>query len=324
MHALDWARRAQTVAGRQHGLVTRRQLLALGASREAVQVARETGRLVDHPHHRGVYGLGALPRTAAARFLGAVLSCGDGTVLSHVSAAINFNLLADRPRAPVDVSSPRWRSVTPQRRVHELRQPLDPRDRCHRNGIPTTTVPRLILDLAETATTRELEHALNEAHFALGLTLDAVKHAALRAPGRHALRPITQLLARYDDGTTWTRTAVERALAGIIATTGLPTPAMNHPFGAFEIDAAWPQHRLAIEVDGRAAHSAPVNFERDRVKQNALVLAGWLVLRFTPNQVTDHADRVAREIAAAYARAATGSAAPGARSPRAPGPAAGR
>ncbi len=75
---------------------------------------------------------------------------------------------------------------------------------------------------------------------------------------------------------------------------------MNHPFGTYEIDAAWPDIKLAIEVDGRAAHSTPRNFERDRAEQNALILDGWTVLRFTHNQIHNHADRVAGQILHAY------------------------
>ena len=75
---------------------------------------------------------------------------------------------------------------------------------------------------------------------------------------------------------------------------------MNHPYKQFHIDAAWPELKLAVELDGRAAHSTPRNFERDRRKQNALILDGWIVLRFTHNQLRNHDDRVARELQNAY------------------------
>ena len=74
----------------------------------------------------------------------------------------------------------------------------------------------------------------------------------------------------------------------------------NHPFDAYEPDAAWPDLKLAVELDGRAAHSTPRAFERDRRKQNALVLEGWTVLRFTYNQIMNHAGRVAAELTQAY------------------------
>jgi very-short-patch-repair endonuclease len=296
----DWTRAAATLAARQHGRVNRRQLLAVGVSDKAVERALAAGRLLADPKFRGVYALGHAARTKEARFMAAVLSCPPDAVLSHTSAAIHFGLLPDRPRDPVHVSSVSGRKRTPARHVHRLRDPLHPRDRCTRNAIPTATIPRLILDIAETATHHDLERALNEAHFSFDLTLDAVNHAARRAPGRHALKPIAALLEHYDDGTNWTRTDFERALKHAVAQTGLPKPSMNHPFGAFEIDAAWPDVKLAVEADGRAAHSTPRTFERDRVKQNDLTLSGWLVLRFTHHQLRNHPDRVTAQIVAAY------------------------
>ncbi len=51
------------------------------------------------------------------------------------------------------------------------------------------------------------------------------------------------------------------------------------------VDFAYPDQRLAIEVDGFAAHSTVDAFRRDRSRQNALVTAGWTVLRFTWTEV---------------------------------------
>ncbi len=257
------------------------------------------------PRHRAVYALGHMVHTPQARFMAAVLSCTPETVLSHHSLAAHYGLLPDRPNDPVHVSSLHWRRATPARRVHELREPLHRLDRTTRNSIPSTTIPRLILDLAETATPNTLEHVLNEAHYLYGLALSAIEDAARRAPGRRALKPIAALLRHYDDGANWTRTELERALKRAIAQAGLPPARMNHPFGRFEIDAAYPDLKLAIEADGRAAHSTPSNFERDRVKQNALTLDGWLVLRFTFSQIRDHPQRAAAQILTAYASRST-------------------
>ena len=295
----DWARRALGLAAAQHGVVNRRQLLALGATSEAVKAALRSGRLLSDPNYRGVYALGRPATTPEARFMAAVLSGAEGSHLTATSAATNWSLLPYRQHDPVHISSVSWRAPTPARVVHELRRPLDPGDRCLRNNIPTTTVPRLILDVAEIAAD-DLEHVLNEAHYLHGLRLWTIEQAASRAPGRHALKPIARLLAQYDDGTTWTRSEIERQLRRIAKQAGLPPPSMNHPFDAYELDAAWPDINLAVELDGRAAHSTPRAFERDRRKQNALVLEGWTVLRFTYNQIMNHAGRVAAELTQAY------------------------
>jgi predicted transcriptional regulator of viral defense system len=81
-------RRAQSVwslARNQHGLVTRRQLLELGFSPDAVKHRLIRGRL--HQVRRGVYTVGRPEVGQRGRWLAAVLSCGHDALLSHHSAA---------------------------------------------------------------------------------------------------------------------------------------------------------------------------------------------------------------------------------------------
>lgn len=66
-------------------------------------------------------------------------------------------------------------------------------------------------------------------------------------------------------------------------------------------DFALPDLKLAIEVDGRTAHTGRAAFERDRRRQNALVLAGWTVLRFTWKQITTSPDEVLHTVTQAIA-----------------------
>lgn len=79
------SRRAWELAGRQHGIVARRQLLALGFDARAIEHRVARGRL--HPAMRGVYAVGWPQLTVKRRWMAAVLACGDGAVLSHRSAA---------------------------------------------------------------------------------------------------------------------------------------------------------------------------------------------------------------------------------------------
>lgn len=60
--------------------------------------------------------------------------------------------------------------------------------------------------------------------------------------------------------------------------------------------------RLAIEIDGKHYHS-DANFEKDRWRQNALVLDGWLVLRFTCTMLQKYPDRVIETVRRALALA---------------------
>lgn len=66
-----------------------------------------------------------------------------------------------------------------------------------------------------------------------------------------------------------------------------------------ELDFALPHLKICLEVDGRAFHSDPLSFRRDRERQNELVVRGWLVLRFTWEQITKDPQRVVETIRAA-------------------------
>lgn len=69
----------------------------------------------------------------------------------------------------------------------------------------------------------------------------------------------------------------------------------------FEIDIAFPESRLAIEIDGFRYHSTDARFQRDRTKQNVLMGAGWRVLRFTWQDIVERPDGVLRQVAALLA-----------------------
>ena len=73
------------LAARQHGIVSRRQLLELGFTERSVQHRIAMKRL--HRIHPGVYAVGHVALLRLARYMAAVLACGDDAVLSHRAAA---------------------------------------------------------------------------------------------------------------------------------------------------------------------------------------------------------------------------------------------
>jgi very-short-patch-repair endonuclease len=70
---------------------------------------------------------------------------------------------------------------------------------------------------------------------------------------------------------------------------------------------AFPEARVAVEVDGRAWHSAGDRFQHDRSRQNALVAAGWTVLRFTWADLTQRPDLALAVIATTLHRSRSAS-----------------
>jgi Protein of unknown function (DUF559) len=71
-------------------------------------------------------------------------------------------------------------------------------------------------------------------------------------------------------------------------THGLPRPRTNaritHRAGTGEVDAAWPDHRLIVELDGYDVHTTRRSFEDDRARDRALTADGWRVVRITWRQ----------------------------------------
>jgi very-short-patch-repair endonuclease len=62
------------------------------------------------------------------------------------------------------------------------------------------------------------------------------------------------------------------------------------------VDLLFARERVVVEVDGFAAHGTREAFEHDRRRQNALVNAGYVVLRFTWRDLVERESAVVDEI----------------------------
>ena len=284
------------LAGRQRGVVARWQLLGAGLSADALDHRVETGRL--HPIHRGVYAVGHASLDARGLALAAVLAAGDGALLGHRSAAVHHGWLPPDD-GPVDVVRPgRSHRSIPGVRLHRPTI-LSPTDVAHRAGVPVTAPARTLLDLSATASARDLERAVTEARLARAVDEQQLLRRAAGRPGARRLR------ALLDDGPSLTRSEAERRLLALLARAGLPRPATNARVGRYEVDALWPAHRLIVEVDGYAFHGSRAAFERDRVRDTELSLAGYEVHHVTWRQLTETPEAVVARLAAALAQRPT-------------------
>lgn len=129
--------------------------------------------------------------------------------------------------------------------------------------------------------------------------LPALWKAHLNNKGRHGSPAARRLLRAAEDGT---RSAAERLLARLLRQAGIAGWKANHWVAGYKVDYAFPDAKLILEVDGWAFHSDADVFNHDRVRQNALILAGFQVLRFTWLDLTEYPDRVIAQIAHALAR----------------------
>jgi hypothetical protein len=201
-------------------------------------------------------------------------------VLSHRSAAALWELRSTA-RASVDVTAlRRTRHKRPGIDVHRVRK-LMATDTTRRGGMPVTTVARTLLDLAEVVPQRDLDRAFEEADRIGLLDMRAVEAVCRRNPGRHGLKQLRRITAMHRGEAPHTRSELERCFLELCHDTGLPRPAVNVVVAGFEVDAVWRKERLVVEIDGYAFHRSRSAFERDRVRDAALQLAGYRVLRVT-------------------------------------------
>ncbi|MBN1528872.1 MAG: type IV toxin-antitoxin system AbiEi family antitoxin domain-containing protein [Thermoleophilaceae bacterium] len=276
------------LAGRQHGVVSIRQLRALGASKDAVSRRVAAGRL--HRVHRRVYAVGHTAPTWDARCLAAVMSFGSEALLTHRAAAHRWLLVSGTPA--IEITAPRGCAPREGIVVHRSRA-VAPEDRTVLDGIPVTTVARTLVDLAEVLTERRLADAVHQAEFHRVLDLNEIDAALGRVPGRASRHKLHRALAS-DDPPPASRNDGERLLHELCVQHGLPRPQANASVGGLEVDLYWPEAGLVVELDGRDAHMTRRAFREDRRRDRALAARGIQVMR-----VTDVAE--AAEIRAVYA-----------------------
>lgn len=294
-------RAAAVLAARQYGVVSRRQLLALGIGSGAIEHWLRTGHL--HPIRRGVYLLGHRAAPPQAHLKAALLVCGDGAVLSHASAGRLWHLLPRRlDAAPIDVTVVA-RNPGPKRgiRLHRI-STLRAADVRSLERLALTAPARTMLDLAPGSGRDDLECRLAEA-LARRLLRRADLLAAVEAYPRHP--GAARLLSCLDAGSgpALTRSEAERKLLALIRRAELPTPEANARLFGYEVDFLWRSEQVVVEVDGFRFHSSRQSFESDRVRDVELAARGFRVLRVTWRELTERPERFLARLARTLASA---------------------
>jgi hypothetical protein len=275
--------------------------MAIGIDDSGIRRRVAQGRL--HRVHQGVYAVGHPTLTAEARWMAAVIACGQGAVLSHLDAAALWRIYKGTgARVHVTVASSRraaglW--VHRARRLH-----LD--DVTVKKGIPVTTVARTLVDLTDVLGSDRVLRAIREAEFLRLLDHQALNAAVKRAHGRKRLTVLKKAIQAHTPGQI-VREELEHRFLELVRAAGLPPPETNVKITArgrtYEIDCLWREQRVAVELDGRAAHARTAAFESDRRKDAALNAIGLRPLRFTWLRVTREPGDVIAELDATLALA---------------------
>jgi hypothetical protein len=181
------------LAESQHGVVARPQLTTLGLGDDAIDYRLGAGRLwIVMPR---IYAVGHRRLPPLGRSMAAVLSSGPGAVLSHQSAAALWGIRG-MGRGVIHVTVPsKSRSTKLVRRHHVV---LSEDEMTLHEGIPVTTVPRTVLDLASTSTIDEVEVAIRQGEFLRLYDQLSLPDLIERYPGRRGVARMRTALARIE------------------------------------------------------------------------------------------------------------------------------
>jgi very-short-patch-repair endonuclease len=277
--------RIAAIACRQFGAFTINQARAAGFTRSAIQHRLKVGRWLRL--HPGVYAIAGSPSTHEQRVLAAVMACGRGAVAASRTAAWLDGLIAQQGDL-VYVLVAKGQHQRARKGIVVNEASLTKSDVRTVAGIPRTAPERTVVDAAGVLRKPALESLLDDA-VQSGLTTIPKLRRYIRErrlghrPGARVLRELLE--DRTSRGVP--HKDLEKLFLRKLHGTDLPQPVRQHPCGEFFIDAAYPNAKLAIELDGLRDHFSADAFRRDRRRQNEIVLAGYTVLRFTWQDVDE-------------------------------------
>jgi hypothetical protein len=288
------------VATAQQGVISIDQLRTSGLTRQAVSYRNKVNRL--HRIHKGVYAVGHEAIDWRGRLIAAILACGPGSAISHLSAAALWGLRDVMPGV-IDVIVPceTGRKVAGIR-ARRCRYPtLD--ELTVWRGISCTTPSRTLVDLAGVLGRKSLRRAVEQAAVHGLLDLAALDLAIAQAKGRRGIRALSVILVAWrsrDGRIPRLRSILEGRLFPALAEAGIPRPDCNVVLRIdahrLEVDMLWEKERLVIEADGEETHGTPVAFQNDRWRDQVLVADGYRVARVTWRQLEREPDAVAARI----------------------------
>jgi very-short-patch-repair endonuclease len=276
------------MARRQHGVVTRRDLEALGFSKMAIDHRVATGRL--HLIARGVYAVGRPELTPDGRWMAAVLMCGGDALLSHRSAAELWGIGREENRR-IDVTIRREAKITRRGVKVRRRASLPERSVTRRYGIPVTTPTQTMIDLATELKPLRLERAVNQADVHDLVDPETLRRSLDGYVGMPGAKTLRTMLDRHTFRLS--DSDLEIYFRPLALAAGFPLPLSKQWVLGFEVDFHFPDHGLIVETDGLRYHRTPAQ-QAGMVKRDQTHTShGFRVLRFTHWQIAHAPNEVA-------------------------------
>ncbi|HEY3491836.1 MAG TPA: DUF559 domain-containing protein [Solirubrobacterales bacterium] len=208
-------------------------------------------------------------------------------------------MIRPNSRTRIDVTvAHRSRSSKPIRR-HISAVPED--ERTIKEGIPVTSVPRTILDLAATADADTVENLLRESERLRLSDRLSLPDLIARYPGKRGTRRVQAALdRRKEDPHGRKHSRLEERFAPFLRKHRLPLPRFNDWIlladKRYLVDCHWPNLREIVELDGWDGHSTRTAFREDRARDRRLAAAGYRITRITWNQLDDEPEAIAADL----------------------------
>jgi very-short-patch-repair endonuclease len=239
-------------------------------------------------------------RDRNCRLLAAVLACGEGTVVSHGTAAALLGLWELWP-AEIEVIAP----VEAGRKIQGIRRrfvpaPL-PEQSLHKAGIPCTSASRTIVDLARLVGPKLLANTVEQAAVLQVLNVSEIDGILLegRRRGEKKLNRVLEPWRRYSPGVRL-RSRMEAKMLPLLTHHSLPIPECNEKLrignDTFEVDFLWRKQKVVVETDGGRFHDNPAAQARDAHRNRVLARAGYRVPRIGWEELRDEPDRTIAKI----------------------------
>jgi hypothetical protein len=294
-HQLDAA--IADVAVKRHGLVSRDDLVRLGATEKQIRHRKGVGRLEELSPL--VFRVPGAPRTPQQTLLAAVIDAGRGAVATRRAGAALWGIPG------YDFGTPEvlvWQCGDHLCRLGRLSETslLPPHHVTERDGIPVVTLPRLCFELAATEhpkrTARTVDNAMN-----LGMKLESLAEVVgtlgkRGRPGTATMRKI--VIARADDDYVPPASELEARYRDLCRAAGLPEGIRQLNAGGKKwigrVDVAYPEIKLIVELDSRRHWQTLLEAQADRLRTAELVAAGWRVLPLTWDMVVNHPEDTVR------------------------------
>ena len=265
------------------GIATRPELIEAGVTTDEIRHRLHTSALL--PEYPGVYRVGHRAPNFESCYMAAVKACGEGALISGMAAAYLFGLIKGKPPPP-EVTAPKKRKWATRWSPCICRN-----DATKWRGIPVTTVPRTLIDLAPRLSEGQLARLCHEAGVLHKVTPAMVERLLKQnTPGAGKLRAVLRGDAKV------LLSKLEKGFIQRLKEHDLPLPETNKDVDGRRVDCRWPEHKLTVELNSYTFHNSKHSWQQDYERQREAYARGDAFRAYTWRDVFDEPDRMMGEL----------------------------